>query len=59
MRSEEGKRPSLRKGRHENSGGSNIAEGQNPKTYAEISVQKGKLELDSAGPCIPGPVLST
>lgn len=50
MRSEGGNGSSIRKGRNENSGASNIAERQKPRIYAEIYIQKEKLEMDSAGP---------
>lgn len=49
-RSEEGNGDSVRKGRCENSKGSNVAEWQKPKIYAEIYVQKDKLETASGGP---------
>lgn len=47
-RSEGGNRNSVRKG--ENSGASNIAEWQKPGIYAEIYIQKDKLEIVSTGP---------
>ena len=47
-RCEGGDRNSVRKG--ENSRASDIAEWQKPGIYAEIYIQKDKLEIDSTGP---------